>query len=357
MAENLVFLLFLGVLFLAGGLYFLFLLYNKASKVKAGWFRVIVGNILLLFLLLSISFVVGETYYRYLYNTTDALTYTKVSERWFHRYYILNASGFRDNIEYSPTIKPGKRRITFLGDSFTAGHGVKNVEDRFANIIRRLHPEYEVQVLAKLGLDTGAELALMQAAVKQKYQLDQVVLVYCLNDVADILPEWNRALRQIFADVNRGGWLRQNSYFFDTLYHRYKVLRNPYMRKYFYFVREGYEGAAWELQKKRLNQLRLLVESHGGRLLVVIFPFLHMTQAYDEFRPVHQKLDQFWEESGVPCLDLLPFFEGLPPKKITINRFDPHPNEFAHALAAKKIDQFLSEQLRGDPRPVTSRLK
>ena len=61
------------------------------------------------------------------------------------------------------------------------------MEDRFPNRLRRAHPDWEIQVVAMVGLDTGGELALMKKAFAKGYQVDQVVLVYCLNDIGDLL--------------------------------------------------------------------------------------------------------------------------------------------------------------------------
>jgi hypothetical protein len=325
---------------------FLFIRRRQKSQTPAGWGSLLLGNFLVFAFLLTLLFVTGEAYYRFFYDTTDSLAYTMVSQRWLDRYYILNSAGFRDNIEYSLKIAPAKRRISFLGDSFVAGHGIKNVENRFPNIIRRAHPEWEIHVLAKLGADTGDELALLQRILHDGYQLDQVVLIYDLNDVADIMPEWKASLKRIFADENRGGWLRHHSCFLDILYHRWKVAHDPDMRHYFDFVLKGYRGATWELQKRRLTELRDLVESHGGRLLVVTFPFLHDMGPNYRFQDVHKQLDRFWAGLNVPNLDLLPSFRNLPPSKLVVNKYDAHPNEYAHALAAKAIDQFLVAEVK-----------
>jgi hypothetical protein len=46
-------------------------------------------------------------------------------------------------------------------------------------------------------------------------------------------------------------------------------------------------------------------------------------------------------------MDLLPVFAGLPrEEQMTVNRYDPHPNERANNLAAKAIEPFLVRQLK-----------
>lgn len=353
MSDDSTFWMFLIAPPLAGELILLVLIhhYTKAGAKSAPWPRVVAVNLLSCLVILGLTFAGGELYYRYIYDTTDSLAYTKVSQRWVERYCIYNSAGFRDNIEYLLAPEAGKRRVSFLGDSFTAGHGIKSVEDRFPNLIRARHPEWEVHALAAFGRDTGAEMDMLMDARKRGYVLDQVVLVYCLNDVADLFPDWKTAVTKLFNDVDHGGWLRRHSFFFDILYHRYKAAHDPILSKYYSFVREGYQGRLWEIQQKRLRALRDYVQANGGRLSVVTFPFLQSLGDSYEYRSVHQELDRLWRELGVPHLDLLGVYSNLPPERLTVSRYDAHPNEYANLLAAEKIEQFLAGQLSSSPRP------
>ena len=43
--------------------------------------------------------------------------------------------------------------------------------------------------MADLGLDTGGELKLLHSMFEANYECDEVVLVYCLNDIDDADPE------------------------------------------------------------------------------------------------------------------------------------------------------------------------
>lgn len=350
MSDKLMFLIFLLAPPIAGELLLLLFLFrfskNRGKISKAGLLLI---NFAALFMLLLLAGCGGELYYRYIYDTTDALAYTKVSRQWIERYCSYNTAGYRDNVEYGLEKKQDGRRISFLGDSFTAGHGIKSVEDRFPNLIRARHPEWDVHVLAKFGLDTGRELELLQAARQKGYEFDVVVLVYCLNDVADLFPEWNAALKDVFADVEQGGWLRQHSFFIDTVYHRYKAARDPRLSQYYSFVRDGYRGTKWQDQQVRLQALRDFVETNGGRLLVVTFPFLQSEGPGYEYQAVHEQLDQFWRKLGVPHLDLHPAFALMPGATTTVNQHDPHPNEFANARAAELVDKFLGEQIKKIP--------
>jgi hypothetical protein len=48
---------------------------------------------------------------------------------------------------------------------------------------------------------------------------------------------------------------------------------------------------------------------------------------------------------------LLSVYRNLPPARLMVNRYDQHPNEYAHALAADAIGKFLQDQLAAAPAP------
>ena len=351
MDEDLVLGLFLLLVLLSGGSLVLLARRLRARGGRAGWPQVLLGNLLVLLVLLSLGLLGGELYYRFLYDATDSLDYTKVSVRWFQRHYHMNASGCRDDLNYAAPIQSGKRRITFLGDSFAAGHGVKEAEDLFAFRLRQVHPEWEIHLLAQPGFDTSNELRTLTNQVNSPYQLDQVVLVYCLNDIGDLLPEMDQALQQVYADEEHSGWLRRHSYFVNTVYSRLSLRLNPDLKHYFNLLLAGYRGPVWQQQRQRLKELRDLTQSHGGRLSVVTFPFFEALGSDYKYQFVHDQLDQYWRDLGVPHLDLLPIYRDLPPRQLMVNRFDAHPNERAHALAAAALDPFLQQQMAASLRP------
>ena len=106
----------------------------------------------------------------------------------------------------------------------------------------------------------------------------------------------------------------------------------------------GYEGEIWKKQQEQLATLRELAESQGASFRVVTFPLVHAIGPNYEFRPIHEQLDQFWKSLKVPHMDLLRVFDGIPPAKLVVNRFDAHPNAFAHHLAARNIAEFLGAE-------------
>jgi lysophospholipase L1-like esterase len=349
MAENLLLAAFLGLPVVLGFLLRRFFRKQRQYKTATPP-RLLAGNALVLAFLCAIVVLLGEIHYRFCFDSTDSFGLTKTTQRWFGRHFQANPSGIRDTIEYLQQVPAGKRRVTFLGDSFTAGHGVADVEDRFANQIRAMRPDWEIHILASLGWDTEPELSVLKLYLDQGFQADAVVLIYCLNDIADILPEWQEILRGIYESWTPG-FLARHSYFFNTLYYRWKASNNPKISNYYHFVLNSYEGPVWEQQRLRLHALSDLVDSQGGRLLVVTFPFVDSLGPDYRYRRVHERLDEVWRNLEVPHLDLLSAFEADPSADLVVNSHDPHPNERAHAIAAESIAAFIDEHLPNSAPP------
>jgi Tfp pilus assembly protein PilF len=362
MEENLVYagfiLLTVGAIL---GLYLFFVRYKQHKSSHRSWWRLLLGNLLVLFFVGSLAALLGETYFRFCYDTTEQSGKTKTHRRWFVRHWQLNQQGFRDDQEYSPFRPPGKRRITFVGDSFTAGQGISNVKDRFANRIRQMHPDWEVQVLAQCGFDSVEEFLMLADFAGRSYEFDQVVLVYYLNDIDDASQEpaqapegrlpgvevLSRLLPHLVSKLARP--LLNHSYLFNTFYGR--PLQRPFLSApkpsaYSRNQHDAYFGPPWELITPLLKAIRDMVRDRGGEFSVVTFPSVQLIRSSYEFRDVHQRLNEFWRSLGVSHLDLLPVYERYAPRQLMVNAYDAHPNEFAQALAADAIARFLEEQVR-----------
>ncbi|MCH8828661.1 MAG: hypothetical protein IID45_03685, partial [Planctomycetes bacterium] len=68
-----------------------------------------------------------------------------------------------------------------------------------------------------------------------------------------------------------------------------------------------------------------------------VFPFLHHLGEDYEFRAAHRKIVAFCAGTEIPVLDLDPVLSPHVSDGLRVNRFDAHPNERAHELAANAI--------------------
>lgn len=333
---------FIALPILLIGILYRFARWRRKSGRRPGPASIVAGNLLAVLTLLALLLLGAELWFRFVRDTTDSFGNTRACERWYERHFKLNNVGFRDNVDYAVRIRPGRRRLTILGDSFAAGHGVQDVEDRFVNLIRRSRPDLEVQTLAVPGSETGAHVEFLLSAMQSGYQVDTVVLAYCLNDISDLIPglgeEYMAAVRGM-ADKN--AFLR-HSYFLDFVDSRIRIRGFPIMKNYFGYVRDAYTGPIWVQQQARLNALENLVEQGGGRFALVVLPFFDNLSDYP-LEAAHRALEAWARAEGVPFLDLLPTFVPHRDEDLAVNAFDAHPNERAHAIAAKRLLEWLPE--------------
>lgn len=358
MSENTILIFFLlAPLAVGSGMWAFFRQTRRWQSPRQQAARLILGNTLVLLFCVSWVLPAGECYYRYVYDEPDTFSLSKVSQRWFTRYYQFNAASVRDSLPaYERKPPEGKRRVTFIGDSFTAGHGVEDVEQRFANLIRHRHPEWEIHVLADNGNDTGQELLSTSEIASIRYVFDTVVLVYCLNDLSDLLPEWKAILDRVYRTKPPGA-LVENSYLLNTLYYRWKATRHPEVRSYYQLLAQAYEGPVWQQQARRLAQYRQLINATGGRLLVVTFPFLSDLGPDYPFRQAHGQLGALWNHLQVPHLDLLPLYEPNAGPNLVVNAYDAHPSIAAHAMAADAIEVFIKTNMTARPPAILPPVK
>lgn len=325
------------------GLYYGRILFSKSKTT-----HLVLWNLLLTVVLLCTLFAGMETWYRFFVDTTDSYGLNMITQRWFKKHYEYNNIGIRDNINYFPRKDPSKKhRVTFFGDSFTEGHGVKEVDDRFVNIIRKNNPQWEVQCLARKGNETNNEIENLKASIDNHFDLDYVVLCYCLNDISYLMPESKTVYDRIYGVYKKEmGFLDSSSYFVNTYYFRLRGSKDPAIYNYYNFVKKAYNGKEWKNQKESLTYFKQLAESRGAKLLVVTFPFLNSLGKNYEYESVHQGLDSLWKSQNIAHLDLLPVYRNYEPSTLVVNKFDAHPNEYAQKMAAEAINQFIAGEMK-----------
>ncbi len=332
--------------------------FRTHARGDVRWPALLLGNALVLASILSVLFLGFESYYRYVRDVTDGDALTKGSTRWFERHWSTNAFQFRDDIEYPLRRSKDGPRLSFFGDSFTAGHGVSDVGDRFVNRIRAARPDWEAHAIAGLGASTQTQSLALGRLLDRGYELDTVVLVYCFNDIDPFIPE----LESVFRNLTQPppvwlGPLIRHSYFANSLHYIWRVTGGaPDGANYFDLIEPAYEGPAWETEKELLRRVRAAVESGGGRLVTVTFPMLvRLGRGENEDHVMHAKLEAFWRAERVPHLDLLPLLHAHKGERLVVSAFDDHPSAFAHGLAAEAILDFLETPHPGRPALIAPR--
>lgn len=310
---------------------------NKTEPV--GWLHKIGAN--LIAAIIGIMFVVlsMEGYYGFFYDEPDSYGLLLTSQRWFKKHYKYNNVGLRDNKDYY--FEKEKQRIVFIGDSYTIGHGIKNIEDRFTGIIEaRLNKEfagrYEVYTIAKNGWDTAHEADYFNQLIKNGFEADTIILCFTMNDIGWASPEASFKIDALNASEPQS-WILANSYFLNFLYVRINIFSTETAGGYYGWLKDTYSGVPLELEKMVLREFKALCTKKGFHLKVAIFPLIGDLSSGFKMKTAHNEISLFFKEEGIPFIDLADKLKEFPAKKLTVNRFDAHPNEFTHRIIADEI--------------------
>lgn len=315
-----------------------FFLFRRKGR-KSAPSQTLIENISLSLLVLFLTFMALEFGFKLFFAQSDGFRYTLASQNWFDRYWQQNSLGYRDR-EWTPEQLAGKTRVMVVGDSFVAGNGIADPEDRFANQLGQLlGNDFAVMVVASPGWDTLDEI---DAIVEHPFSPDILILSYFINDIEG--TAYARGWQRPQIRRNPPGWLEpliDNSHALNFLYWR--------------LIRLGpQEWAAiyWEDWLKKISEdpnirwrhrqeLLTIIEGAAAEqipLFVVVFPNL---AAIEESRPFTEPVIDLFREHNVPVLDVGQLLAGYEPSETMVNAVDSHPNEMVNLMVAEELYQLI----------------
>ena len=281
------------------------------------------------------------------YDATDAFSQTNVSRRWFDRHVVPNKAGYRDARELPVKRSAVKRYVLFTGDSFTFGHGLTNVADRFSDRIAGALEADDV-VVSNTGLPGMEIKQIVDGQLPQfsqdKTPVDVLVYTFVPNDI-ECYDERTAAFYERLASRDSRFFLWRNTYFYNLLYHRVQPMFAGSGEDYYSFLAASYSGEPWELFARKLKKMDAWCRTNHARLHVMIFPFLTSLGDSDPFTPAYELLETYCREEGIACTNLTPVMTAHRSEGLVVSRFDSHPNARAHALAAETFLPVLKSQL------------
>ena len=264
--------------------------------------------------------------------------------------HVHNSAGWRD-LEHERAKPPGTYRILGLGDSYLFGRGVRRediVLTQLELLLAEPRPDSAIETIntAEPGSNTVMQRDLLKEA-GIRFAPDLVLVFFVLNDVdkrpsGEVKPkiEFYTNYTTIYqrpdafsATSNLWSWVRQ------------RYLLSIRARR---TIREsvadfGDESPPWQACQRALTSIDEIARGQGASTLVVIFPFFHDLDGDYPFQTIHATVRSFLERSGVPVLDLRRAFHAYRGPELWVHETDQHPNEIAHAIAARAIAAHLEE--------------
>jgi len=297
------------------------------------------------------SLTAAELIFALFVDHSEAFNASMIAKRWFQVHFDSqrNNDGFRERRLLATPLPEGVKRVLFLGDSFTAGHGVNNMDDRFTERLEVLlnsgtKPEYQVYNMGEPGFEISMIRSMESAVLEKEYPVQTLIYCYMMNDIEGYDPKTNAAIEEIGKRRQTGSWLVSHSYFINWMYHRWVQYSAGSSVDYFPHLVESYNGPPWDAVERELNNMAAMSQEKGVEFRLVVFPFMHNLGDDYPFRNAHEKLVAWANNRNVPVLDMMPIFSSHAYEKLTVNAFDNHPNERAHQIIAEEIFKWLQEK-------------
>ncbi len=245
-------------------------------------------------------------------------------------------------------------RIAVIGDSFTAGVGVQKDDTYAARLERLLNlndgvPPAEVLPFAHSGTSTFQQRKLLPETLAHHPNL--LILGICLNDAEDWThpqkiqrwrDEWMTPVRSPFS-----AFCQRHSRLAAFVASRLWAAGSAKRCVEYYRHLYDPDGAGILRFGNAIGWFREECAARQIAFVPVIFPLMSF-----DFSPgrypmqfAHDAIHEICRANGLPCLDLLPAFQGTSPVRMqAVPGIDPHPSEIAHRIAAETILKYLVEQ-------------
>lgn len=266
-----------------------------------------------------------------------------LSSRLWHAKYEkpLNSLGYRDN---EP--RNDNHVILFVGDSFTAGSGLKSVDERFSNIVGQKRIKKNIVVnIGKAGADTLGEYNLMkQFFYMTKIKPEKIVLQYFGNDIEYVSSENGlkydgfkiyKGIPYIFKKAIAG------SYLLNYLY--WSSPREHISKSYITFLNQAYNNEL--ILSKHKEELRLFIDyanENSIQLIVVVFPFLTDIEMSNSM--YMNKIIDFFQGNKVRVINVSNLIKDIPVSERLLNKNDGHPSIKVNRIVAQEILKYIDQQ-------------
>ncbi len=294
--------------------------------------RLLASNLSLVLLLGA-----GEAYFRYAY-AESGWGFTLAYQNWEDRYWETNPRGFRDRA-WSPEDWQDKTTVMVLGDSFSAGWGVPNPDDRYPDVLADLlGPEYAVVNLSRPGGTPPRTLAWAREHPLQ--DPDIIIYQYYLNDIDDAALRINDFWAPQFPQPPR--WIDEDSHLANFLYWRVVPLLTTVNaadgRNYWEWNKDAFDNfVIFDIHQEELQAVMTFAEARDARLIVVIFP--NMRDPESTRGRVDIIAQQFGDAGYDDVLRLTAEAAVWHPDAATVSARDAHPSPAFHRHVGQLIYQ------------------
>jgi lysophospholipase L1-like esterase len=232
-------------------------------------------------------------------------------------------------------LKPGERRILFLGGSITLGWGVAEKDTLEARLQRMFNDSGSPVQVLNGGVGNYNTERYVSRFFKELTPLKptDIVVHYFLRDAEELPPGGGNILLR-HSELAVTLWIAYHR-LFDK--HGESTLVEHYRRVY------APSAPGFAVMQSRLRELADYARQNDIRIYLAMVPDVHNLMDY-KFGFVHDIMRRIAADDGYAYVDLLPAMLGHPPEQMWAMPGDPHPNAFGHELMANAIFPLLTRK-------------
>lgn len=311
-------------------------------------------KVILILLVILSSFVVVEFIFRNVVASVSERP-TLVRNNWLKKYWFpVNSMGYRDYDYYLKDLK-NKKNIVVVGDSITAGFGIKDYKNRYPNLLQgKLGNEWQIINIGIPGWNIEDKV---DATLRYPY-LNEVKLIIFQYYFDDQVPAGIRycgkppaAITDTAVPDTYSYYPVRKSYFINYVYWRlYEltfIFRKDLIRKFDSYLQcaENNKEKVSEDAFKSMGSLIDLCRQKNIRLVVLNVPHLEI------FEDIRNKTNASWknmhsvlDKNNISSIDVSGTYNQHRTISLRVNLSDCHPNEKAHKIIADCLYEELNRQ-------------
>ncbi len=310
-----------------------------------------IKNVMLLIYSVTLLFLAFEIVFMYM-PISQGTGYAYCNKLWFNKYWQRNEIGYRDE-PYNASTDTLKNKMVMLGDSYVAGHGTKNVQDRMSNLLeKKLGNSYRVFNLGKNGSTTTDEFDRLK---NFPYKYDKLILVHVPNDLEylDNNDETNQ-IEEAEEINNSNGFVDffiKESFFINFLSYTIigdavrgiaGILSGTINTQINEIPNYPYSDSA-KLRKHFSNLLMIDKElkEHQIKLLIVSFPFPGNEDSKAAY--YYQQFIKQLKLTNLNYLDAMPICNQLKRRQQIVSTLDGHPSVKVQQMVTDSIFKRLKD--------------
>jgi hypothetical protein len=283
------------------------------------------------FMFVSYPFGSGEAYAGKLFN---------------YKYWNpINKEGFRDK-----EFKKNEKSILFLGDSYTAGWGIKKVENRFSEIAfknlkgNKGNTFYNI---GQYGADSKIEYENLKRMVNKYNPNSQYLVLQVLyNDIDHFLPLPVKACEKLnqVTKSNAYNLVVNGSYLVNLLINFYPVNSNININQklakaccYEERLRIGYNDSLYYNKMFQYHDsIITFCKSRNIKPIVVYFPLMEDLN-FDKNFNIDSRFANYFESKNIDFINIKNHISHLNRDQRQASKMDAHASEIVHKIAGKLI--------------------